>query len=46
VSGGVLSGFRVGPDRVAEYVLVDLTRAETDSPVRVTAATSIPAAAA
>jgi hypothetical protein len=35
VSGGVLSGFRVGPDRVAEFVLVVLTQAETDSPVRV-----------
>jgi hypothetical protein len=35
VSGGVLSGFRVGSDRVAEFVLVVLTQAETDSPVRV-----------
>src|SRR6201993_1327277 len=34
VSGGVLSGFRVGSDRVAEFVLVVLTQAETDSPVR------------
>lgn len=34
VSGGVLSGFRVGNDRVARFVLVVLTQAETDSPVR------------
>jgi hypothetical protein len=34
VSGGVLSGFRVGPERVAQFVLVVLTQAETDSPVR------------
>jgi len=34
VSGGVLSGFRVGPDRLAQLVLVVLTQAETDSPVR------------
>ncbi len=34
VSGGVLSGFRVGPDRLAQFVLVVLTQAETDSPVR------------
>jgi hypothetical protein len=34
VSGGVLSGFRVGSDRLAEFVLVVLTQAETDSPVR------------
>jgi hypothetical protein len=35
VSGGVLSAFRLGPDRVARFVLVVLTQAETDSPVRV-----------
>jgi hypothetical protein len=35
VSGGVLSGYMVGPDRVAQFVLVVLTQAETDSPVRV-----------
>ncbi len=34
VSGGVLSGFRVGPDRLAQFVLVVLTQAETDTPVR------------
>jgi hypothetical protein len=34
VSGGVLSAFTVGPDRVAQFVLVVLTQAETDSPVR------------
>ncbi|MGO8851235.1 hypothetical protein [Mycobacterium sp.] len=34
VSGGVLSGFRVGPDRLAQFMLVVLTQAETDSPVR------------
>jgi hypothetical protein len=34
VSGGVLSGFVVGPDRSAKFVLVVLTQAETDSPVR------------
>ncbi len=34
VSGGVLSGFMVGPDRVARFVLVVLTQAETDCPVR------------
>ena len=34
VSGGVLSRFVVGPDRSAAFVLVVLTRAETDSPVR------------
>ncbi|SPM31282.1 hypothetical protein BN971_01618, partial [Mycobacterium terramassiliense] len=33
VSGGVLSGFRVGDDRLARFVLVVLTQAETDSPV-------------
>jgi hypothetical protein len=35
VSGGVLSGFKVGTDRLAKFVLVVLTQAETDSPVRV-----------
>ena len=35
VSGGVLSGFRVGPDRIARFMLVVLTQAETDSPVRI-----------
>ena len=30
VSGGVLSGYIVGPDRVAQFVLVVLTQAETD----------------
>jgi hypothetical protein len=34
VSGGVLSGFGLGPDRQAKFVLVVLTQAETDSPVR------------
>jgi hypothetical protein len=34
VSGGVLSGFMVGPDRSAQFVLVVLTQAETDSPER------------
>jgi hypothetical protein len=34
VSGGVLSRFLVGPDREARFVLVVLTQAETDSPVR------------
>lgn len=34
VSGGVLAGFRVGPDRLARFVLVVLTQAETDSPIR------------
>ncbi|MBW0014927.1 hypothetical protein [Mycobacterium sp.] len=34
VSGGVLSGFMVGPDRLAQFMLVVLTQAETDSPVR------------
>ena len=34
VSGGVLSRFMVGPDRSAQFVLVVLTQAETDSPVR------------
>jgi hypothetical protein len=35
VSGGVLSGFQVGPDRIAQFMLVVLTQAETDSPVLV-----------
>ncbi len=34
VVGGALSGFVVGPDRLAQFVLVVLTQAETDSPVR------------
>ena len=34
VSGGVLSGYLVGPDRTARVVLVVLTQAETDGPVR------------
>jgi hypothetical protein len=34
VSGGVLSGFGLGPDRQAKFVLVVLTQTETDSPVR------------
>jgi hypothetical protein len=34
VSGGVLSGFVVGPDRQVRFVLVVLTQSETDSPVR------------
>jgi hypothetical protein len=34
VSGGVLSGFMVGPDREVRCVLVVLTQIETDSPVR------------
>ena len=34
VSGGVLSRFVVGPEREARFVLVVLTQAETDSPVR------------
>jgi hypothetical protein len=34
VSGGVLSGFKVGPDRQVKFVLVLLTQAETDSPER------------
>ena len=34
VSGGVLSGFKVGPDRQVRFMLVLLTQAETDSPVR------------
>jgi len=34
VSGGVLSGYMVGPDRQARFALVVLTQAETDSPVR------------
>ena len=34
VSGGVLSGFGLGPDRQAKFVLVVLTQTETDSSVR------------
>ncbi len=34
VTGGVLSGFRVGADRLAHFVLVVLTQVETDCPVR------------
>ena len=34
VAGGVLSGFGLGPDRQAKFVLVVLTQNETDSPVR------------
>ena len=34
VSGGVLSGFMVAPDRQVKFVLVLLTQAETDSPER------------
>ncbi len=34
VAGGVLSGYAVGPDRSAQFVLVVLTQAETDSPDR------------
>jgi hypothetical protein len=34
VSGGVLSGYVVGPDRSARLVLVVLTQVETDGPVR------------
>jgi hypothetical protein len=34
VSGGVLSGFAVEADRQVKFVLVVLTQAETDSPVR------------
>jgi hypothetical protein len=34
VSGGVLSGYMVGPDRVAQFVLVVLTQVETDFPER------------
>ncbi len=34
VTGGVLSGYLVGADRSAKFVLVVLTQAETDSPVR------------
>jgi hypothetical protein len=35
VTGGVLSGYAVGADRLAKFVLVVLTQAETDSPERV-----------
>jgi len=34
VSGGVLSRFAVEADRSAQFLLVVLTQAETDSPVR------------
>jgi hypothetical protein len=34
VAGGVLSGYVVGPDRFAKFVLVVLTQAETDGPVQ------------
>ena len=34
VTGGVLSAFLVGPDRMAHFVLVVLTQAESDGPVR------------
>jgi hypothetical protein len=34
VSGGVLSGFMVGPDRSAAFTLVVLTQAETGNPDR------------
>jgi hypothetical protein len=34
VSGGVLSRFAVEDDRSAQFLLVVLTQAETDSPVR------------
>jgi hypothetical protein len=34
VSGGVLSGFTVEDDRLAQFLLVVLTQAETLSPVR------------
>ncbi len=34
VTGGVLSRYAVGPDREANFVLVVLTQAETDSPIR------------
>jgi hypothetical protein len=34
VSGGVLSGFAVEEDRLAQFLLVVLTQAETMSPVR------------
>ena len=34
VTGGVLSGFMVGPDRQVRFVLVVLTQSETDTPVR------------
>lgn len=34
VSGGVFSAYRVGPDRQARFVLVVLTRAETENSVR------------
>lgn len=34
VSGGVLYRYAVGPDRLAEFLLVVLTQAETDNPDR------------
>ncbi len=34
VTGGVLSGYMVGDDRLAKFVLVVLTQVETDAPVR------------
>ena len=34
VTGGVLSRYAVGPDREANFVLVVLTQAATDSPIR------------
>jgi hypothetical protein len=34
VSGGVLSGFMIGPDRQAKFVLVVLTQSETDNPAQ------------
>jgi hypothetical protein len=34
ISGGVLSGFMVGPDRSAQLMLVVLTQAETGNPDR------------
>lgn len=34
VSGGVFTGYRVGPDRKARFVVVVLTRAEAESSAR------------
>ncbi len=34
VTGGVLASYRVGSDRLARLVLVVLTQAETDGPIR------------
>ena len=34
VSGGVLSGYMVGPERVAQFVLVVLTQSVVDNPDR------------